>query len=232
MDILIQNLGSNPLMVHVPSKEGNSISHTFVLQENTVTKIPAEVYENCILKSDFYRMRIADGVVRVLNGNEAEDAAQTAANKRDFAYSKYVDLMKKIQSTGGLANAAVRQHLNTDGTPNLELLNLNFGRNIDPAVADEFRQRWLAENKEGLHEDVLRLPGGAKQAVAPRDVKLEKEAGIEENAAYKELESKTFEELCEIADTYELKYRKNIEKESLIKKILAFIDSDKEADEQ
>ena len=231
MDILIQNLGSNPLMVHVPSKEGNSISHTIVLQENTVTKIPAEVYENCILKSDFYRMRIADGVVRVLNGNEAEDAAQTAANKRDFAYSKYVDLMKKIQSTGGLANVAVRQHLNTDGTPNLELLNLNFGRNIDPAIADEFRQRWLAENKEGLHEDVLRLPGGAKQAVAPRDVKLE-EAGIEENAAYKELESKTFEELCEIADTYGLKYRKNIEKESLIKKILAFIDSDKESDEQ
>lgn len=231
MEILIQNLGSSPLMVNVPAPDGKSISHTITLVDNTVTKISEEIYLKCIISSDFFKQRIADGVVRVLNASDAEDAVKQSINNRDFAYSKYIDLMKKIRSAGGMTNEDVKRFLNSDGTPTLELLNLNFGRNIDPQVAEEFRVRWNAENSEGMHEDVLKLPMGVKVDAGVRPVNVKKTENelqvVFEQFATEEadkceewLNGLDKEQLIELAELNEVKFRKDIQLDALVKKLM------------
>lgn len=176
MDILIQNNGSNPLYIPIRGDD-SSISRTIMFEEHQVTKINAEIYEKFIITSPFFKARLEDGTVRVLNADMlGESAVKQAEQLHEVAYQKYVDMMKKIRSAGGLANKQFAPHLNADGTPKLELLNANFGRNIDPEMADQFRKRYVAEAAQGLHEDTLVLPGGARVDTGHRDVDVKVEA--------------------------------------------------------
>lgn len=188
MDILIQNLGQAPLYVPVKTTVNGEthIDRTIIFQEGEITKVSPEVYEKFILSSAFFKSRIEQGTIRILNPGDAEDANAKTHQIRDAVYSKYVDMMKSIRSAGGISNKDLRPHLNADGTPTLELLHANFGRNIDPEVANQFRTRWIAETGEGMHGDTIRLPGGVKKDIAARDVTLETAPATEEDEAPEE----------------------------------------------
>ena len=170
MEVLIQNNGGSPLYVPIRGGDG-SIDRTIMFGEHQVTKITQEIYEKFILPSAFFKSRMEDGTIRVLNADMLGQAAsEQAAQLSELAYARYVDMMKKIRSAGGLANKQFAPYLNSDGTPKLELLHANFGRNIDPEVAEQFRTRYLAEAGEGMHEDTLKLPGGVVAETGHRDV--------------------------------------------------------------
>lgn len=176
MEVLIQNNSSSPYLVPIKNPDG-AIERTLVLGEKQVTKVSQEVYEKFILPSGFFKARMEDGTVRVLNADMlGQTAVEQAHQLSELAYQKYVDMMKKIRSAGGLANKQFQPYLNADGTPKLELLHVNFGRNIDPEVAEQFRIRYIAEANEGMHEDTLKLPGGVKVETGARNVDIQQEA--------------------------------------------------------
>lgn len=178
MEVLIQNNGDAPFTVPIKGQAGE-VERTLFLGEHQVTKVSQEIYENFILTSSFFKSRMEDGTIRVLNADMIGQSAVDQANQLgEVAYQKYVDLMKKIRSAGGLANKQFQQYLNADGTPKLELLHANFGRNIDPEIAEQFRMRYVAEANEGMHEDTLKLPSGVKIETGVRDVEIK---GDEEN---------------------------------------------------
>lgn len=174
MDVLIQNNGSAPLYCQIRGQgEDKSIARTIMFGEHEVTKISEEIYQEQIITSPFFKARLEDGTIRVLNEDMlGEGAVKQSKQLHELAYAKYIDLMKKIRSAGGLANKQFAPYLNADGTPKLELLNANFGRNIDPEVAEQFRIRYVAEAGEGMHEDTLVLPGGAKVDTGHRSVDI------------------------------------------------------------
>lgn len=182
MEVLIQNNGGSPLYVPIRGGDG-SIDRTIMFGEHQVTKITQEIYEKFILPSAFFKSRMEDGTIRVLNADMLGQAAsEQAAQLSELAYARYVDMMKKIRSAGGLANKQFAPYLNSDGTPKLELLHANFGRNIDPEVAEQFRTRYLAEAGEGMHEDTLKLPGGVVAETGHRDVEIVTNEQNSENA--------------------------------------------------
>ena len=185
MDVLIQNNGDAPLYCQIRGQgEDKSIARTILFGEHQVTKVSEEIYREQIISSPFFKSRLEDGTIRVLNEDMlGESAVKQSAQLHELAYAKYVDLMKKIRSGGGLANKQFAPYLNSDGTPKIELLNANFGRNIDPEVAEQFRTRYVAEAGEGMHEDTLVLPGGAKVDAGHRivDIKEDEEEPIEQD---------------------------------------------------
>lgn len=181
MEVLIQNNGGSPLYVPIRGGDG-SVDRTIMFGEHQVTKISQEIYEKFILPSAFFKSRMEDGTIRVLNADMLGQAAsEQAAQLSELAYARYVDMMKKIRSAGGLANKQFAPYLNSDGTPKLELLHANFGRNIDPEVAEQFRTRYLAEAGEGMHEDTLKLPGGVVAETGHRDVEIISDKQNDEN---------------------------------------------------
>lgn len=181
MEVLIQNNGGSPLYVPIRGGDG-SVDRTIMFGEHQVTKISQEIYEKFILPSTFFKSRMEDGTIRVLNADMLGQAAsEQAAQLSELAYARYVDMMKKIRSAGGLANKQFAPYLNSDGTPKLELLHANFGRNIDPEVAEQFRTRYLAEAGEGMHEDTLKLPGGVVAETGHRDVEIVSDKQNDEN---------------------------------------------------
>lgn len=199
MEVLIQNMADAPFYVPVrnPNATDAAIDRTIVFQEHQVTKVDEEIYKKFIIASPFFRGRIEEGVLRVLNADMLDNAVKQSADYSDVAYARYVDLMKKIRSAGGLANKDISQYLNADGTPKLDLLHTNFGRNIDPAVAEQFRVRYNAEANEGMHEDTLKLPGGTKVETGARDVEVEDEGEVEAEAP---VETETQKQLAKIRE--------------------------------
>ena len=195
MEVLIQNNGDAPFTVPIKGQNG-LVERTLFLGEHQVTKVSQEVYEKFIVTSGFFKSRMEDGTIRVLNADMiGESAVEQSRQFGELAYQKYVDMMKKIRSVGGLANKQFQPYLNADGTPKLELLHANFGRNIDPQVAEQFRQRYLAEANEGMHEDTLKLPGGVRAETGVREVEVLQEgedafiaASDEEEAAKEDQE--------------------------------------------
>lgn len=182
MEVLVQNNGDCPFYVPIKIEVDGQvgIDRSIIFGEHQVTKISEEIYQKFIITSSFFKMRIEDGTIRILNANMlGEKAVESSAALNDLAYAKYVDLMKKIRSAGGLANKDFAPYLNADGTPKLSLLHANFGRNIDPEVSSQFRTRFVAEAGEGMHEDTVRLPGGAKVETGARDVDVR--SGAEDN---------------------------------------------------
>lgn len=232
MDILIQNNGSSPLYVQVRGADGE-ISHTIMFDDHQVTKISQEVYEKFVITSSFFKSRIEDGTIRVLNADMlGESAVKQSEQLQEIAYQKYVDMMKKIRSAGGLANKQFAPYLNADGTPKLELLNANFGRNIDPEVAEQFRMRYVAEAGEGMHEDTLVLPGGARVETGHRDVdvKIEAEDSEEEEQEQEDgdalidkqiaaVKTMKLADLKQMADAMEIEYEPTVTERQLRSKI-------------
>lgn len=166
MDYLIQNTTPAPIFVPVVvMKEGRpSAEGTIVLEgNNEVTKVSAEVYENSILKNDFYRNKIEKGDMIILNQNssQAEQAVGASVQARELGYNRYVALVQKIESSGGLAESRLRPFLDSDGLPTLELCRKNLGDSIDPTVIDQYRSRYIVEKSNGMHESVLILPTGS-----------------------------------------------------------------------
>lgn len=238
MDVLIQNNGSAPLYVNIRGQgEDKSIARTIMFGEHEVTKISEEIYQTQIITSPFFKARIEDGTVVVLNQDMlGESAAKQATQLHELAYAKYVDLMKKIRSGGGLANKEFAPYLNADGTPKLELLNANFGRNIDPEVAQQFRTRYLAEAGEGMHEDTLVLPGGAKVDTGHRDIEIKKEGSeeepIEESVSLEsqitQIKSMKLAELKVTAKAMEIEFDDTITEAKLRSKIIAELRGNKD----
>ena len=247
MDILIQNNGSNPLYIPIRGDD-SSISRTIMFEEHQVTKINSEIYEKFIITSPFFKARLEDGTVRVLNADMlGESAVKQAEQLHEVAYQKYVDMMKKIRSAGGLANKQFAPHLNADGTPKLELLNANFGRNIDPEMADQFRKRYVAEAAQGLHEDTLVLPGGARVDTGHRDVDVQIQAQTDENKEQEKQEPQDnnttidkqivmvkemkLGDLKNMADAMEIEYEPTVTERQLRSKIVAELRKQKTEEE-
>lgn len=241
MDILIQNNGSSPLYIQVRG-EDSSISRTIFFNDHEVTKISQEVYEKFVITSPFFKSRLEDGTIRVLNADMlGESAVKQNEQLQEVAYQKYVDMMKKIRSAGGLANKQFAPYLNADGTPKLELLNANFGRNIDPEVAEQFRTRYLAEAGEGMHEDTLVLPGGARVDTGHRDVDVQIQAQTDENEEQEEEDTNTLidkqiasvktmklADLKQMADAMEIEYDPTVTERQLRSKITSKLREQKE----
>jgi len=232
MDILIHNNGSTPLYIQVKGADGE-IARTIFFEDHTVTKIGQEIYEKYIITSPFFKARLEDGTIRVLNSDAlGESAVKQSEQLHEIAYQKYVDMMKKIRSAGGLANKQFAPYLNADGTPKLELLNANFGRNIDPEVAEQFRTRYVAEAGEGMHEDTLVLPGGARVDTGHRDVdvKFEAEDGEEDETEVESnndfidkqiasVKNMKLADLKQMADSMEIEYEPTVTERQLRSKI-------------
>lgn len=228
MDILIQNNGSNPLYLPIRSNspEGG-IDHTVIFGEHQVTKVSQEIYEKFIITSEFFKSRMEDGTIRALNADMiGEKAINESAQMGELAYAKYVDLMKKIRSAGGLANKQFAEYLNSDGTPKIDLLHANFGRNIDPEVAEQFRIRYLAEAGEGMHEDKLKLPGGHVVETGHRDVEIEAPA-TDENQNVEASEEVADEPSKELVDQINRIKKMNLDD---LKKVAMAMEVDFDAD--
>lgn len=238
MEVLIQNNGDAPFTVPIKGENG-AVERTLFLGEHAVTKVSQEIYENFILSSGFFKSRMEDGTIRVLNADMlGQDAVEQSRQLGEVVYQKYVDMMKKIRSAGGLANKQFQPYLNADGTPKLELLHANFGRNIDPEVAEQFRIRYIAEANEGMHEDTLKLPGGVRVETGVRDVEVlqdtnnsNDEAGTPEDSKNEEQDSDepskevvdqiarikkmNLGELKEMADAMEIEYAPTVTERQL-----------------
>ena len=238
MEVLIQNNGDCPFYVPIKVEVDGQvgIDRSIIFGEHQVTKISEEVYQKFIITSPFFKSRIEDGTIRILNADMlGSKAVESAAALNDLAYAKYVDLMKKIRSAGGLANKDFAPYLNADGTPKLSLLHANFGRNIDPEVANQFRTRFVAEAGEGMHEDTVRLPGGAKIETGARDVDVKPEqegegeaedSGEGEAALLKriaEVKSLDLESLKAMAKAMELEFVEDITARKLASLIIRAI---------
>lgn len=237
MDVLIHNNGEAPLYCQIRGQgEDKSIARTILFGEHQVTKISEEIYREQIISSPFFKSRLEDGTIRVLNEDMlGESAVKQSAQLHELAYAKYVDLMKKIRSGGGLANKQFAPYLNSDGTPKIELLNANFGRNIDPEVAEQFRTRYVAEAGEGMHEDTLVLPGGGKVDAGHRDIEVKEVSVEDEEEAVTELEKQIqqikamkLDDLKTIAKSMDIEFDDTTTERQLRSKIIAQLRASKE----
>ena len=68
MEVLIQNNGDAPFTVPIKGANG-TVERTLFLGEHAVTKVSQEIYENFILSSGFFKSRMEDGTIRVLNAD-------------------------------------------------------------------------------------------------------------------------------------------------------------------
>lgn len=220
MEYLIQNTSSAPIFVPVViMKEGKpSAEGTIVLEgNNEVTKISAEVYENSMLKNDFYRQKIEKGEIIVLNGSSSavDQAVASSVQSRELGYSRYVALVQKIESSGGLAESRLRPYLDSDGFPGVDLCRKNLGDNVDPAVLDQYRSRYIVEKANGMHQSVLVLPGGKTMTsmagnTSLKEENVSKESDDDEDENEVNLDSMSLEGLKALADELGVTYEEDI----------------------
>lgn len=221
MDYLIQNTTPAPLNIPVVRiKEGKPVSEGHIVLEgnNAVTKISDEIYERFIVKNAFYRQRVEKGELIVLNnqsGAVIDEKVTAGIQGRELNYARYVNFVRQIESTGGLSEPRLRPFLDSEGMPMLEICRKNLGSNVDPQVLDEFRSRYLVEKANGMHEQTLVLPGGAKMTAGAVNTKVvEEKIEIEQEEKtvdpIAELDELTLEQLKERADELGVQYAEDI----------------------
>lgn len=226
MDYLIQNTTQAPIFLHiVRNRDGKPTSEGTVIFEgnNAVTKISESIYEEFMIKNAFYRQRIEQGHLIVLN-NSSENINQTVQagiQAQELAYNRYVSLVEKIQATGGVAEPRLRPYLDQDGMPMLELCRKNLG-NVDPQVIEDYRKRYIVEKANGLHGNELIIPGGNINAGNANPVMREEpvqETVAEKNDNRPELESMTMEQLKALADENGVSYNEDISFQRLVMRV-------------
>lgn len=227
MDYLVQNSTQAPIFLHiVRNRDGKPTSEGTIVFEggNTVTKVSQEIYEEFMMKNAFYRQRIEQGQLIVLN-NSSENVDQkvkSGIQAQELAYNRYVSLVEKIQATGGLAEPRLRPFLDSDGMPMLELCRKNLG-NVDPQVIEDYRRRYIVEKANGLHGNELVLPTGTIPAGNPNPVVKEEqgkaEVGEGGHAAVPSYETMSMEQLKAVADENGVSYNEDISFQRLLMRV-------------
>lgn len=217
MKYLIQNSSTAPIFFSmVKNKEGRPTpGATFIFEpDNQITEISDEIYGE-MLKNAFYKQKFEQGVLIALNAGKNAGAAVTSGiQAKELEYSKYIALMNKISSSGGISNAQLRPFLDGDGMPTLDLVRENLGKNLLTERAEEFRSRYIIERSNGMHESTLMIPAGGTVHTAGEDVKIKEskkeEPELEPAKKAKELKDYTIEELKTYADEIGVKYDEEV----------------------
>ena len=228
MDYLIQNNSSQPYIV--PVKVGGVIQRITLTPDRGITKVSEEIYKECILSQVFFRAKIETGMLVVLNdvkvNQDIDKIVSANFQAHELAYERYKQLIGKIKGAGGLQNEELKRYLDAQGMPGIELLRANYG-NFDPVVADQFKERYLAEAGNGIDHDSLKIPGAKLNApvatsISNEEDSEENEDGVNENGAEElpaTLEEMSFEQLKKWADERGVEYSDRITEKQLRKKI-------------
>lgn len=226
MKYLIQNSSTAPIFFSmVKNKEGRPTpGQTFMFEpDNQITEISDEIYGE-MLKNAFYKQKFEQGVLIALNaGKNAGTVAAANIQAKELEYTKYISLMAKVSSSGGITNTQLRPFLDAEGMPTLQLVRENLGANVTTDRAEEFRSRYIIERSNGMHESTLVIPtGGTVHAPGP-DVKIKEskpESGDDEpSKKEKELKEYTIEELKTYADELGVKYDEDVAFNRLLTRI-------------
>lgn len=217
MKYLIQNSSTAPIFFSmVKNKEGRPTpGATFIFEpDNQITEISDEIYGE-MLKNAFYKQKFEQGVLIALNaGKNASAAVTSGIQAKELEYSKYIALMNKISSSGGISNAQLRPFLDGDGMPTLDLVRENLGKNLSTDRAEEFRSRYIIERSNGMHESTLIIPAGGTVHTSGPEVKIKEsekeEPEGESDKKEKALEDYTIEELKTYADEIGVKYDEEV----------------------
>lgn len=227
MKYLIQNSSHTPIYFSlVKNKEGRQVpAATFIFEpDNQITEISDEIYGE-MLKNKFYKQKFEQGALIALNAERSASAPGVASGiqAKELEYSKYIAMMNKIVSSGGITNSQLRPYLDNDGMPNLELCRENLGKYLTIERAEEFRSRYIIEKSNGMHEAKLTLPTGAAVHASNENVKIEKSAPKEEPKEEPEkektLEEYSIEELKTYADEIGVKYDEDVAFNRLLARI-------------
>jgi len=228
MDYLVQNTSQTPIFLQIvrnrngkPSSEGTIVFES----DNTVTKISEETY-NEMLKNAFYRSKIEQGVLVVLNagsGVNLDAKVSQALQTKELGYARYVALVSKIESSGGLSEPRLKPFLDRDGMPSIELCRKNLG-DCDPQTIETYRERYLVEKQNGLHEGNLVIPGGASFRSSNEKVNIKEEAKEEPavetpKTEDSELDSLSMEQLKGKADELGVAYNEDISFSRLLNRV-------------
>lgn len=225
MDYLIQNNSSQPYIV--PVKVGGVIQRITLTPDRGITKVSEEIYKECILNQVFFRAKIESGMLVVLNdvkvNQDIDKIVSANFQAHELAYERYKQLIGKIKGAGGLQNEELKRYLDAQGMPGIELLRANYG-NFDPVVADQFKERYLAEAGNGIDHDSLKIPGAKLNAPVATSISSEENEDEENPDTMNEepptsLEEMTFEQLKKWADERGVEYSDRITGKQLRKKI-------------
>lgn len=234
MDILIQNTGETPLFTPLTNSKNNTtgIYKTVTISaDNQITKVPEEIYESKMRNNPFWKEKIENGTLIILNdvGTKPQDAVENAAASRELGYSRYKNLVMHIKQNGGADNKELSSYLDSSGMPLLNLVRANMGH-IEPLKIEEYRNRYLAEENDGINS--LTLPN-KRASINPvttiekvmeeaevSDTQIKTETGIQYSK--EELEGMDKEILQQIATENSIPYSDRTSSERLINKILDF----------
>jgi hypothetical protein len=233
MDYLIQNTGAAPIYISiVENKDGKPTPLPRIMLEpdKQITRIDEKIYHE-MLKNPFYRNLFEQGVLVPLSGSGVERAANESIQVKELNYAKYVSLVTRIQSTGGLSNDQLRPFLDAEGMPSAALARKNLGSTLESEVVEEFRSRYLIERSSGLHESQLILPTGSSVRTGAQDVEIKNEEPEEEAADEvpksepgEAVENLSLEQLKAKADELGVEYDEQITFKRLLARVKRVLD--------